>query len=428
MAGAITVGRAGERLAPMAELAALGVRLFTDDGCGVQSAGLMRRALEYAARASGVTLAQHCEDAALAGGGAMHEGAWSSRLGMPGIPAAAEEVMVARDIALARPTGARIHFLHLSTATVRRSRRGGPRPRACRSPPRSAPHHFALTDGALAGYDPVFKVNPPLRPEADVAAVQGGPGRRDGRCHRHRPRPHAPEPKDLPFDQAAAGHARPGDGPVPGPRPSSGLPPSARSSPSSAGSRPPSPGWTPPSGGDQGGPIEPGAAANLCVIDPDGDVDGRPGRPGQPEPEHPLCRPTLTGRVRHTVFRGSRWSIDGEAPAMSGRTRAGDRAEALLVLADGTVFEGEASVPPPDGGVATGEAVFNTVLSGYQEVITDPSYAGQVIAFTYPHIGNYGVNPTDNEAGPAVLPGRDRPRPGRPPEQLAVGRGASTTS
>jgi carbamoyl-phosphate synthase small subunit len=83
---------------------------------------------------------------------------------------------------------------------------------------------------------------------------------------------------------------------------------------------------------------------------------------------------------------------------MTGRSGTAPRAEALLVLADGTLFEGEAIGASPEGGIATGEAVFNTVLSGYQEVITDPSYAGQVIAFTYPHIGNYGVNPTDDEA------------------------------
>ncbi len=83
---------------------------------------------------------------------------------------------------------------------------------------------------------------------------------------------------------------------------------------------------------------------------------------------------------------------------MNGRTGSVNRDEALLVLADGTTFEGEAIGAPPAGGVAVGEAVFNTVLSGYQEVITDPSYAGQVVAFTYPHIGNYGTNPTDDEA------------------------------
>ena len=97
VAGAITVGRAGERLAPLAEMAALGVRLFTDDGAGVQDARLMRRALEYAS-ALDITLAQHCEDAALASGGHMHEGEWSSHLGIPGIPAEAEELMVLRDL------------------------------------------------------------------------------------------------------------------------------------------------------------------------------------------------------------------------------------------------------------------------------------------------------------------------------------------
>ena len=98
-------GGQGRQLAPMAEMAALGVRIFTDDGTGVQDARLMRRALEYAS-ALGVTLAQHCEDASLAAGGHMHEGEWSSRLGIPGQPAEAEELMVMRDLALARLTGA----------------------------------------------------------------------------------------------------------------------------------------------------------------------------------------------------------------------------------------------------------------------------------------------------------------------------------
>src|SRR5450631_1749637 len=109
---------------------------------------------------------------------------------------------------------------------------------------------------------------------------------------------------------------------------------------------------------------------------------------------------------------------------MTGRSGAVHRTEAALVLADGTRFEGEAIGAVPDGGVATGEAVFNTVLSGYQEVITDPSYAGQVIAFTYPHIGNYGVNPTDDEAprphcrGVIVRDLTDRPSSWRSAESL----------
>ncbi|MDQ1361279.1 MAG: dihydroorotase, partial [Acidimicrobiaceae bacterium] len=203
VAGAITVGRAGERLAPMAELAELGVRLFTDDGAGVQSAGLMRKALEYA-RGIGVTLAQHCEDGSLACDGAMHEGAWSSRLGLPGMPAAAEEVMVARDIALSRLTGAPVHFLHLSTAAsidlVRRAKADGLAVTA-----EAAPHHFTLTDAEAAGYDPVFKVNPPLRPQSDVDAVRAGlaDGAIDAIATDHAP--HTPETKDQPFDQAPPG-------------------------------------------------------------------------------------------------------------------------------------------------------------------------------------------------------------------------------
>src|SRR5262249_58668218 len=100
---------------PRAEMAGLGVRLFTDDGTGVQDTRLMRRALEYAGDL-GVILAQHCEDETLAAGGHMHEGEWSSRLGIAGQPAEAEELMVMRDIALARLTGARVHFQHLSSA------------------------------------------------------------------------------------------------------------------------------------------------------------------------------------------------------------------------------------------------------------------------------------------------------------------------
>ncbi len=109
---------------------------------------------------------------------------------------------------------------------------------------------------------------------------------------------------------------------------------------------------------------------------------------------------------------------------MSGRSGPLHRDEAWLVLADGTRFEGEAIGAVPDGGVTTGEAVFNTVLSGYQEVITDPSYAGQVIAFTYPHIGNYGANPTDEEAprphcrGIVVRDLTDRPSSWRSTESL----------
>lgn len=201
--GAITVGREGEQLAPMAELAALGVRLFTDDGAGVQDNALMRRAMEYAS-GLGVTLAQHCEDDALCAGGHMHEGEWSARLGIAGQPAEAEELMVMRDIALARLTGCRIHFQHLSTAgsvsMVRAAVAAGLPVTA-----EATPHHFTLTHAECATYDPVFKVNPPLRTDADVDAVRAG--LRDGAIAAiatdHAP--HTPESKELPFDQAPPG-------------------------------------------------------------------------------------------------------------------------------------------------------------------------------------------------------------------------------
>jgi dihydroorotase len=309
VAGAITQGRAGVRLAPLAEMAALGVRLFTDDGAGVQSAGLMRRALDYA-RGIGVTLAQHCEDSSLAAGGAMHEGAWSSRLGIPGVPAAAEEVMVSRDIALARDIGGRIHFLHLSTAgsveMVRQAKSEGLPVTA-----EAAPHHFTLTDGCAAGYNPVFKVNPPLRPAADVEAVKAGlaDGTIDAIATDHAP--HPPELKDLPFDQAPPGmlglqtalSLALGQ---------TGLPLAQVLALLS---------WQPAAiagldasrGGGQGGPIVPGAAAHLVVIDPTAQWTVDPGALASRSRNCPYAGWTLTGQVRHTVFAGEPVVVDAEA-------------------------------------------------------------------------------------------------------------------
>ncbi len=309
VAGAITVGRDGERLAPMGELAELGVRLFTDDGTGVQSAGLMRRALEYAT-GLGVTLAQHCEDATLAADGAMHEGAWSSRLGIPGMPAVAEEVMVARDLALVRATGSRIHFLHLSTAgsieLVRRAKAEGLAVTA-----EAAPHHFTLTDACVAGYDPMFKVNPPLRPASDVEAVKAGlaDGTIDAIATDHAP--HAPEVKDLPFDQAPPGML--------------GL----QTALSLAITELDLPlgrilallSWQPAAicgldaahGGDQGGPVIPGSVANLCVIDPTATWTVDPLALASRSRNSPYGGQKVTGQVRHTLFRGEPVVVDAEA-------------------------------------------------------------------------------------------------------------------
>jgi dihydroorotase len=305
VAGAITVGRAGERLAPMAELAELGVHLFTDDGAGVQSAGLMRKALEYA-RGIGVTLAQHCEDGSLACDGAMHEGAWSSRLGLPGMPAAAEEVMVARDIALSRLTGAPVHFLHLSTAAsidlVRRAKADGLSVTA-----EAAPHHFTLTDAMTAGFDPVFKVNPPLRPQSDVDAVRAGlaDGAIDAIATDHAP--HTPETKDLPFD-----HAPPG---MLGLETALALAiteldlPLARIIALLS--------WQPAAIAglteSHGGPIVPGATANLCVIDPTETWTVDATALASRSRNTPYAGQTLTGRVRHTILRGTPTVFEYEA-------------------------------------------------------------------------------------------------------------------
>ncbi|HEV3187358.1 MAG TPA: dihydroorotase [Acidimicrobiales bacterium] len=203
VAGAITQGRRGELLAPMAEMAALGVRIFTDDGVGVQDPSLMRRALDYA-KPLGVRLAQHCEDEQLAAGGSMNEGALSSRLGLTGRPALAEELMVMRDIELVRLTGCPVHFLHLSTARsvalVVAARAEG-LPVTCEV----APHHFTLDEGYLETFDSTFKVHPPLRGANDVAAIRAAlaSGAIDAVATDHAP--HAPELKELPFDEAPPG-------------------------------------------------------------------------------------------------------------------------------------------------------------------------------------------------------------------------------
>ncbi len=169
----------------------------------------MRRALEYAsslATSDGVpvVLSQHCEVAALSEGGVMHEGGWSSKLGLGGQPSEAEELMVMRDIALARRTGGRVHLQHLSTAgsvaMVRRAKAEGIPVTA-----EATPHHFTLTDAACAGYDPVFKVHPPLRTQDDVDAVRAGfaDGTIDALATDHAP--HTPESKEQPFDMAPPG-------------------------------------------------------------------------------------------------------------------------------------------------------------------------------------------------------------------------------
>jgi dihydroorotase len=307
VAGAITVGRQGERLAPLAEMAALGVHMFTDDGCGVQDARLMRRALEYAS-ALEVVLAQHCEEARLAAGGQMHEGEWSSRLGVPGVPAAAEELMVQRDISLSRLTGGRVHLLHLSTAgsvaLVEAAKEEGLPVTA-----EAAPHHLCLTEADVSGYDPVFKVNPPLRGGSDVAAVRAGlaSGAIDAIATDHAP--HTQEAKEAPFDQAPPGMI--------------GLETALAVALTELGEELPVAtilgllSWRPARiaglSAEHGGPLAPGASANLCVIDPTETWVVHPARMASRSRNTPFAGRRLAGRVRHTVYRGEPVVVDGEA-------------------------------------------------------------------------------------------------------------------
>jgi dihydroorotase len=305
VAGAITVAREGRQLAPMAEMAQLGVRLFTDDGTGVQDARLMRRAMEYAT-ALGVTLAEHCEDSALAAGGQMNEGEWSSRLGIPGQPSEAEEIMLMRDLALARLTGARVHFLHLSTAgsvaMVAAAKASGLRVTA-----EAAPHHFTLTDAEVATFDPVFKVNPPLRSAADVEAVKGAlaAGTIDAIATDHAP--HPPESKERAFAEAPPGML--------------GLE-TALSLALCELDLPVADvlglmSWQPARiaglQGRHGGPLVEGAPANLCVIDPAHHWTVEAGRLSSRSRNTPYAGRKLTGRVRHTLLFGEPVVVDFEA-------------------------------------------------------------------------------------------------------------------
>ncbi|GAA3770759.1 dihydroorotase [Plantactinospora mayteni] len=170
--GAVTVGLAGERLAELGAMAdsAARVRIFSDDGHCVADPKLMRRALEYVKAFDGV-IAQHAEEPRLTEGAQMHEGEVSTRLGLTGWPAVAEEAIIARDVLLAEHVGSRLHVCHLSTAgsveVLRHAKKRGVRVTA-----EVTPHHLLLTDERAASYDPVFKVNPPLRTSADVSALR----------------------------------------------------------------------------------------------------------------------------------------------------------------------------------------------------------------------------------------------------------------
>jgi dihydroorotase len=309
VAGCITRGRKGVELAPLGELHDLGVRVFTDDGDCVADPVVMRHALEYASALSGAVIAQHAEDPALVAGGHMHEGEWSSRLGIPGRPAEAETTIVARDLALARLTGGRYHVLHLSTAgaaeLVRAAKAAGVRVTA-----ECTPQHTALTDAACASFDPVFKMNPPLRGADDVAALRTAllDGTIDAIATDHAP--HAPETKDVPFEEAPPGMlgvetalavvltelVAPGHLTL-----ERALEALSAAPARIAGLH------------EHGGPVAPGRPAHLCVVDTARRVVVDAARLASRSRNSPWHGRELVGWARHTVLAGEVVVRDGEA-------------------------------------------------------------------------------------------------------------------
>ena len=203
--GAITKGLAGESMAELGEMVEAGVRVFSDDGNCVPTARMLRNALVYAkAFPAEVVIADHCEDASLVEGGHMHEGVHSSSMGLAGRPAEAEEIVVARDLAIARATGGRIHICHVSSARsvelLRRAKRHGVRVTA-----EVTPHHLVFTDDDLVGYDTNSKVHPPLRTAEDREALRAAvaDGTVDVIATDHAP--HAVEEKESEFDLSPPG-------------------------------------------------------------------------------------------------------------------------------------------------------------------------------------------------------------------------------
>jgi dihydroorotase len=304
---AITRGLAGESLTDIGELAAAGVHLFSDDGRCVQRARLLRMALEYA-KAFDAVIAEHCEEESLADGGQMHEGYHSGVLGLPGVPSAAEDVVVARDLMLARLTGGRLHICHLSSAgsveLVRRAKEEGFAVTA-----EVTPHHLALTDDDLTGYDTNRKVSPPIRTGEDREALRAGlaDGTIDAVATDHAP--HAVEEKEQEFD-----HAPPGTigletalavvltelvepGRIPLPRVIEAM----STSPARILGAP-----------DHGGPVEPGRPANLLAFDPHAEWVVEPPFASRSRNSAFLGR-TIRGKVIHTMCRGRLVVHEGKA-------------------------------------------------------------------------------------------------------------------
>jgi dihydroorotase len=304
--GAVTVGLAGGHLAELGAMAtsAAAVRIFSDDGNCVADPRLMRRALEYVKAFDGV-IAQHAEEPRLTEGAQLHEGEVSARLGLTGWPAVAEEAIIARDLLLAEHVGSRLHVCHVSTAgsveVLRQAKARGVRVTA-----EVTPHHLLLTDELAAGYDPVFKVNPPLRTAADVAALRQAlvDGVIDAVATDHAP--HAVEDKECEW-----AYARPG---------MVGLETALPVVLSVLGER-----WeliaermsrTPARIAGltgHGGELRAGAPANLTLVDPAARRVVDPAELASRSRNTPYAGLTLPGRVVATFLRGEPTVLDGKA-------------------------------------------------------------------------------------------------------------------
>ncbi|MBO4238274.1 dihydroorotase [Pseudonocardia alni] len=307
--GAVTVGLGGEKLAELGTMAAsrAAVRMFSDDGRCVNDPLIMRRALEYAS-ALDVVIAQHAEDHRLTGGAQAHEGAVAARLGLAGWPATAEETIVARDCALAREAGARLHVCHISTArtidVLRAAKAQGVRVSA-----EVTPHHLLLTDSRLTGYDPVNKVNPPLRTADDTRAMREAlaEGVIDVVATDHAP--HAAQYKDTEWQAAKPGMLGLQTAlsvlvetmVEPGLLDWHGVARVLSERPAEIGNLP-----------DQGRPIAEGEPATFALVDPDGVWTVRGAELASRAANTPYEGMRLPGTVVATVLRGRITAQDGK--------------------------------------------------------------------------------------------------------------------
>ena len=318
--GAVTVGLKGEWLAELGAMAdsAARVRMFSDDGRCVHDAVLMRRALEYV-KAFGGVIAQHAQEPRLTEGAQMNEGALSGVLGLRGWPAVAEEAIIARDVLLAEHVGSRLHVCHVSTAGSVEILRAA-KARGVDVTAEVTPHHLLLTEDLVAGYDPVFKVNPPLRSKADVEALRAGlaDGTIDAVATDHAP--HSAEDKDCEWAVAAMGMLGL----------QTALPVVAEAMVATGlldwagvadrmSIRPARIGRL----GGHGRPLEVGEPANLTLVDPAGSTVVDRSRQASKSANTPYAGRVLPARVVATFLRGVPTVLDGSlaGPGAQGATR-----------------------------------------------------------------------------------------------------------